>query len=263
MEFKEAIEISKKLNKRTFFTNPFFIFNNCFEKDGLVLENNTIEEEHPLLVFSSSYKDVSNKIIGTGFDEDMEEIRKKYEILKKEDLGLEFFYSTDDWIKLEGSKFKDIRKKINKFKKDHKVKILTSYPKEKVIALIEEWAKSKRDKEVNELTRKLFEQEVRESIESLDLLEHYENKSVFLEEDKRLIGFSIAVPHTNKIWVGLIQKTRRGIKGITPYLYHLSSKEIGEGKIFTSGADLKRFKERLRPIKIKNIYIIKIGDKIQ
>lgn len=266
MELSTAIELSNKLKKETFFTNPLFIYQNCFVEKDMLFENEKVEDKHPLLVYSDEYKDVSKQIIGTGFDEDIEQIKKKYIIVKKEDLGIEFFYSTDDWIKLEGSNFKKIRNQIKKFKKDYEFKILQEYPKNEIIKFLEEWAKEKRKKEVGELTKELFEHELDETKRNLDYINKCENKKLYIESEGRLLGFAVAIK-SGTGWVFLIQKNIHGITGLTQLFYHLISKEMGPGKVYASGAEaqdpnMKAFKESLRPIKTKKIYTIHVGEKI-
>ena len=168
---------------------------------------------------------------------------------------------------MEGAKFGDIRKKISKFQKEHKFTILNDYPNEKILEFLAEWAAEKRKKDVAELTKSLFEQELKESIENLELVKNCEHKKIFIEENGALIGFTVFVHLFDDLWAGLIQKTKQRIRGLPQYLYHLKAKEISENKILTTGAeaqdpDLKAFKESLRPIEIKTIYILKIGDKL-
>ncbi len=153
MNFNKALEWSNLLKKETFFTNPLFILQNCFINDNMLFENEAIEGKFPLLVYSDIYEDISDNFISTGFDEDLPDILKKYVLIKKEDLGLEFFYSTNDWINLEGKKFRSIRKKINKFEREHDFKILTSYPHKKIISFLNAWAEEKRKKTLRNLQK--------------------------------------------------------------------------------------------------------------
>ncbi len=266
-DFKQAQKLSHLLNKKTYFTNPFFILNNCFETSGMVFENGLVDGKHPLLVYSDKYTDVSNNIIGTGFDEDILLIQQKYELLKKELLGLEFIYSSDEWISLEGSSFKDIRKNIAKFEKEHNVKVLDNYPLEKVTEFLSQWAEEKRKKSTSEFTKELFESELKESIDNLRLLKQIDCISIYIEENGNLIGFSVLFPYIDNLWVALMQKTKHNIRGLPQYLYHQKARMMGSHKIFTTGAEaqdpnLRKFKESLNPIEVKNIYTLFIGSKL-
>ena len=267
MDFKVANEWSNKLRKKTFFTNPLFIIQNCFVKDNILLENNKVNEKYPLLVYFKEYQNISNQIIGTGFDEDIKNIERKYSILKTEDLGIEFFYATNDWINMAGKKFKDIRRHIHKFSNEHKFNILDSYPKEKIVAFLNAWAEEKRKKSTSRLTKELFEHELAESIQNLDLIQNLNYKAIYIEEEGSLLGFCIFFKYYDSLWVGLMQKTIPNIVGLPQYLYHLKSKSIGINQTFTTGAEaqdenLKKFKESLRPIEIKRICTIYVGDKL-
>lgn len=267
ISFEQAQKLSKWLDKKTYFTNPFFILRNCFENKGYVFETGLVNSVHPLLVYSEKYEDVSNKIINTGFDEDIPLIGKKYNILKKELLGIEFFYSSSEWINLEGGKFKEIRKAIFKFEKEHSFKAFDSYPADKVVAFLQEWAEGKRKKETSKDTKELFEHELEESLQNLRLLDNFKLKAIFIEEENILIGFCVFFHFVDNLWVALMQKTKHGVRGLPQYLYHLKSKGMGEGQIYTSGAEaldpnLKKFKESLNPKEVRNIYTIFIGSKL-
>ena len=230
----------------------------------MVFENGLVNGQHPLLVYSDKYKDVSNQIIGTGFDEDIVPIQQKYELLKKELIGLEFIYSSNDWISIDGIKFKDIRKNIAKFEKEHKIKVLDDYPAEKVLEFLNQWAEEKRKKSTSEFTRGLFESELKESIKNLKLLKKINHRAIYIEENEQLIGFSILFHYIGDLWIALMQKTKHNIRGLPQYLYHFKAKIMGSHKIFTTGAEaqdpnLKKFKESLNPVEVKNIYTLFIG----
>lgn len=101
---------------------------------------------------------------------------------------------------------------------------------------------------------------------NLDLLEEFPHNTIFIEENGDLIGFCIFFHYIDNLWIALIQKTKRGIRGLPQYLYHLKAKSMGKGNIFTSGAEaqdpnLRKFKESLNPIEAKNIYTIFIGSR--
>ncbi len=265
MDFNTALKFSNKIKKETFFINPLFIFQNCFTKNGILYENELIEEVNPLLIYPDNHEDISNQIIGTGFENDIDKIENIYTIDKKEELGLEFFYSTNDWINLEGSKFKRIRNQIKKFKKDYDFRILQDYPKDKVIEFLEEWGNEKRKKEVKELTKELFEHELKETKKNLNYIDKCENKKLYIESDGKLLGFAVAIKYGDN-WALLIQKNIHGITGLSQLFYHLISEEIGKDEIYATGAEaqdpnMKAFKESLRPIGIKKLYTIYIGSK--
>ena len=213
MNFDLALKYSRKLQKETFFTNPLFIMQNCFVKNNLVFENQKIQNQYPLLVFSTIYTNIPNHIIGTGFDEDLSIIKKKYFVDKIDNLGLEFIYSTNDWITLEGKSFRSIRKNINKFQKEHNIKVLFEYPKEKIINFLNYWAQDKRQKNVSDLTKELFEHELKESIKNLELVRNINYKAIYLEENGTLIGFCIFFNYYDSFWIALMQKTKLGIRG--------------------------------------------------
>ncbi len=271
LTFADAVKFSKKLKIRSYFANPFYLYHNCLqdEKNGevLIFEAIKIDDTYPLIFLPKNPKNFTNQIISTGFEEDIALIEKTHKLKSKEVLGLEYYYSTSEWIKLEGAKFSDIRKNINKFKKEHDVKLLSDYPEEKILEFLDNWAAEKRKKDVKELTKSVFEQELKESTENLRLIEKYNHKKIFVEEKGELIGFTIFIHLSDNLWVGLMQKTIKGIRGLPQYLYHLKAKEIGGDAVLTTGAeaqdpDLKAFKDSLRPIDVKTIYILRIGSKL-
>jgi len=269
LNFDDAVKLSKQLKIFSYFASPFYLYYNCLleEKGGetLVYEKQKIDNKYPLFCLPKS-DNFDNQIVATGFDEDIKHIEKTHTILNKKVIGYEYFYSTDDWIDLKGSSFKSIRKEINHFQKEHNFKILDKYPKKKIIEFINNWAEEKRKKEAKQLTKSLFEQELKESIENIKILETYGHKAIFLEEDGKLLSFSIFIHLFDNCWVALTQKTIHGLQGLPQFLHHLKSKVMGPGQIFATGAEaqdpnLKAFKESLRPCNVKPIYVIKIGNK--
>lgn len=262
ISFEDAVKISNELYRKTFFVNPFYICHNCFKSGSKVYEKSKVDGDYPLLVLPEKVNDLSGSIIGTGFGEDIERLEKDYDI-QSEPLGTEFFYSSDDWIFLEGSKFKDIRRKINRFQKESDFRILDNYSKDKIIDFMENWAEEKIARGMPDITKEFFEAELKESIGNLSLLENYPSKKIFIEICGELVGFCIMIHYVDNFWIALMQKTKQGIIGLPQFLYHLKAKEMGKGKIFTTGAEamdpnLRKFKDSLRPVKTKDIYTIYI-----
>ncbi|MEK6822498.1 MAG: phosphatidylglycerol lysyltransferase domain-containing protein [Nanoarchaeota archaeon] len=270
LSIEDAITFSAALRRRTFVANPFYLLYNCLweRQNGEVLlyEKERIDGEHPLLFLPRSPANFTNKIVSAGFDEDVPVIQKTHRLRSKEHSGFdEFVYSTDEWIALEGAPFKDIRKRIHGFQREHQVRIVDEYPKEHVLRFLHQWAAEKRTKEVSEATRGFFEVELEESAKNLDLIGRILHKKIFIEVDGALAGFSIFFPLVDDLWVALMQKTTHGIRGLPQFLYHLKAKEMGDKKFFTTGAaaqdpDLRKFKESLRPVEIKPIYVLRVGE---
>ena len=114
LTFAEALSLSKSLKKKSYFSNPFYIFHNCLTDGKLLFERSKIDEKYPLIFLPKESKDFTSSIISTGYDEDISIIEKTHRLLSKEVLGYEYFYSTSEWVSLEGSKFADIRKQISR-----------------------------------------------------------------------------------------------------------------------------------------------------
>jgi len=264
MKIEEACEISKYLQKKTFFSNPLFIMHIAHEKNGILYENDKINGIYPIMFYTKDLEELDNQIIGTAFEEDIEDLKDKYNFTIEEYPEIEFYYSTDSWIHMEGKKFKDARKIINKFNKEHNYSIFREYPINKLKEFMKIWKEDK-VKKFQEVP-KFFEEELKMSTTNLDLLENIEHKGIYIEENNKLIGFCIFFKLFDNFWVGLMQKTRHGIIGLPQLLYHLKSKEMGRGQIFSTGTDaeeesLQSFKEKLRPIKKKKLYRIFIKNK--
>ena len=155
VSFTDAIRFSKELKRKSYFANPFYLYHDCLyeEKNGEILlyEKTKIDNQYPLIFLPNNSENFTNQIISTGFDEDISIIEKTHHLKTKEILGYEYFYSTDEWINLQGAKFRDVRKQINKFQKEHHFKILNNYPKEKILKFLTNWATEKRKKEVTKL----------------------------------------------------------------------------------------------------------------
>jgi len=266
----DAIEISGELKRPTWFANPLFLLHNCLwdmQNGELVLyEKTKIDGRYPLMFLPGNPDDHTDAIVSTGFDEDIAVIERTHVLNAKEVLGLEYYYSTDEWIALDGPRFKDIRKQISKFERENAFTVLEDYPREKILAFLDEWAAEKRSKDVPELTRTLFEHELQESKENLEVLGRFEHKKLFMEISGQLAGFAVFIPYLPDLWVALMQKTKHGVRGLPQMLYHLKAKRMQGIKRFTTGAEaqdpqLKEFKESLRPIEVKTIYVLKIGRK--
>lgn len=268
IDCEKAIELSKKLNRFSYFSNPFYLYANCMwenrEGEDIVFETEVSDSKSSLLFLPKKVENAKGQRIGTAFEEDLKKIEEMgLRILQKQVIGIEYFYRTNDLINLEGSKFKSFRNEIRLFQKSYQFKIFADYQKEKIIEFMQEWIAQKKTDDKSELTKKLLESELENCKDYLKILDKIHHKKIFVEIDGKLAGFAVFLPFHEDLWAMLIQKANYKYKGLNKFIYHLASKEMEKIEFMTNAAEaqdkgLARFKESLNPTMKKEIYLVSI-----
>jgi len=259
------------LNRFSYFSNPFYLTHyglwENMNGEDIVFEKDVVDGEFNLLFCPRKEKNLANQRIGTAFDEDIKKIEElNLKITVKKALGVEYVYRTDEFARLEGADFRSFRKSINRFKKSYKFKVLSKYPKKKVLEFLDEWVKKKDLSGKTELTKEIFHSDLEACKDYLNMLDKIPNKQVYIEIDGKLAGFAVFLPLLDNLWVNLMQKVDYQYEGITKFLYHLKAKKMEGIEFFTTGAEaqdpkLAESKENLHPVKKLQIYFLYIGDK--
>lgn len=191
--------------------------------------------------------------------EEVEKIKgENIEIIIDKYIEQEFFFKTESLINPSG----DINRRINQFKNGYKFEVLNKYPKDKVREFYEFW-KNQRDRG-DSLT---FPEAEKEFFESLDGLEKYDIKQVYVVVDGLLAGFAWGVAHDSGNWVGLQLKVNYDFKGLSRFLHQERAKLFADHELFTIGtgareAGIAQFKEELGPVYKKEYHYVATGDKI-
>lgn len=268
---EEAVKLSKKLNKATFDSNPFYLVCNCFieERNGeeIVLDKDFTDGNIKPLFLPKKIENIRNQQISCVLEEDLELLKKlKFQIKKKELYGYEYMYRTKDLIELEGAQYRAFRKAINQFERLYKYKVLTEYPTPKVIDALKSWSEKRSLQDKSEESKKNRKLELELDMQWLGLLDKIPNKRIFIEIDNKLVGFAVFLKLNNELWIGLMQKTDYEIKGVSRFLYNLKAKEMKDIEFFSTGTpgddkELTDFKESMRPVKKVPIYVLEVGDK--
>lgn len=269
LTFDEAIEISNILNKKSYTITPFYIYYNFM----YIIKNNEklLVDYDPIDIQNINQQVLPKKKenqINSSFDllneNELKELNKnKIEILFKKHVENEYWYSTKEWQTLEGPKFRIIRKKINKFKKENNYKILFEYDLEKIKKFILNWeSKRENKKNISKISKTYLKLDAKHCIDTLNNINKFENKKIFVELNNKLIGFAIIIPFKD-YWVALMQKTDLKYNGLSEFLYNEKAKLMNG--IFTTGPaagdkNLSNFKLSLRPIKVEKLYYVETGN---
>jgi len=226
-------------SKSSFFVNPFYLIENCYfeEKDGEILVGQPSafrKNEFNLLHVPKSVKN------GQGFtllfDEEIERLKNLgLKIVKKSELGIEYFYKTSDYLNLEGHEFSKIRKNINNLNKKYQVKMFNSYNMAKTADFIKKWSGLKDTAAMAKKELDSFNHEVKTNIDALNLLEAVPNKSYFVEIDSELAGFRITTKISDDLWVGIFKKVTHSFKGLDEYIYQVSASDYQGIPWFSTG----------------------------
>lgn len=258
---EKAIELSKKLNKFSYFANSFYIYASCkFTEIGseeIVLD----VETNPKPLFLSDNLSILKSFneVSIVFDDDIVELEKMgFKITKKTLYGNEYFYKTENLIKLEGSEYRTFRKDINSFKKNYNFKVLDKYDKNKVIEFMENWHKERAKIKSGEELR-IFEYDFKGCLTYLEVMNKIPHEEIYVEIDGKLVGFAIFHKAYENLWVGLMQKTDLNYRGLSKLIYHLKCEKMKETEFFTTGTEaqgqgLAEFKDSLNPVKKLPLY---------
>jgi hypothetical protein len=261
----KAVELSKKLNRFTYFSNPFVLHSNCLLeiKNGeeIIIDTET-GLKNPFFLPQKLENIASYNKISCAFDEDIEKLeRLGFKITKKELYGLEYIYQTEDFIKMEGKRFREVRKDVSKFKKLYKFKILHKYPEKKILEFMKFWKENKNLENMPEEAREIFNLDYKESVDYVKIMDKLPNKATFIEVDKKLVGFAIDLKLHDNLRVNLMCKVNIKYDGITRFFYNLRAIQMSDIKYFTTGTEgkapgLEKFKESLHPVKKIPLYEI-------
>ena len=245
--------------KDRYVSNPFYILCCGYFDEGysnIFLRDEIYPNEFPFLGLPKDKKEWKKAIIAFASEKELEKIKEEgIKIKNVFQIGEEFYYKTEDLIKLEGEQFHNFRKAVGKFRKNYNFKILNNYPKDKIIEFINNWANQQKEK--NEMFEK-GEDYAKLCVQVKDKIP--EAKWVFIEVDNKLAGYCCSMPLSNNLWVGLHLKVDYSYKGLSRFLMYERVKQFPSIPFFTlgSGVDegVKSFKESLHPTKKEKRYFI-------
>jgi len=265
-EEAKSLSASFAKDRASFHINPFFL-THCYkeERNGetiLFEEDDVVKGTFDAITVPKLKENSHNQCYIYLFEEDITSLKKLGAEIKTQNLlGPEYFYKTEDFVKLDGSDFSRFRKKVNRFVKDFHPVVLNEYPKEKIKQFILNWATAKDTCNMSLLQKEIFDNETKSSLKYIDLLETIENKTFYVEIDNQLAGFRITCPLTSDLWCGITQKIDYKYKNLNKYLYHISAKEYENIDMFTTGGDalmpsLGQYKESMHPNNKRDFYFI-------
>lgn len=258
-----AVELGKRINRETYFVNPFWLAENCYWEDGngepIIYVYDWIDKtKHQL--FAPQRKENIKKHLELITQEDLQRVRKMS--IELEEVILieeEYFYKTKDLIEMKGKQFATFRKRVHKFQKTYKYSLSHSYPAEKITAFIKKWASTKDLKKYGPEAKTIFEWDLDNCLNYVKLLDKLPCKNLFVEIDGKLAGFAITCPLYPDLFVALMQKTDIQYQGLSRFLYHEKAKLYPDTAFFTVGTSalapgLETFKEELRPVRKEALY---------
>lgn len=265
---EKALEISEKLDKFTWFSNPFWIHTDCVyeEKNGELLVYDVTDGEKTLLFLPKKISNMIDKEIYLVFREDLVRIKRLgLEIKNKNFVAKEFIYKIKDLVELKGSDYSSFRKNLNKFKRRSDYKILHKYPKEKILKFLDIWANQKSLEGKSETTAKYLKEDLWSCQGYTRVLDKIPHKAIFVEIAGKLAGFAVFCRLKSGLWIGVMQKVDYKYRGLTQFLYHEKAKMMSPGEYFTTGPEaedpsLAKFKESLRPHKKLDIWGLILGN---
>jgi len=266
---KNAVEISHILAKKksSFFVNPFYLLNNCYfqERDGetLVFQSSIFRKgQHNLIHIPKHTDKLEQQGFTLLFNDEINELQSLgFKIIEKKEIGVEYFFKTADFLELKGKKFSQMRKTINKLKREHDINVFTFYDKNKAELFINEWAKSKNSEKMSEKERHGFDKELKSNLEAISLLDVISNNSYFVEVDHKLGGLAIDVRLNNDLYAGVFLKVNNRIKGLTELITELSCRGYKDTPFFTTGAaggneGLAEHNKHMHPCEEKMLYFV-------
>ncbi|MEK6959851.1 MAG: phosphatidylglycerol lysyltransferase domain-containing protein [Nanoarchaeota archaeon] len=267
---KKAVELSRFLDKFSYFANPFYLAANCWWEnrngEDLVFEKDAGSGAMILMIIPKKRENMVGQRISVAYDSDIEAIeRAGLKVAEKKEIGVEYIYLTDEFVTMAGGRFKTFRKEVHNFQKKYPIKVLEDYPKQKIVEFMRDWHAKKDISGKSDLTKAVFDADFQNCLDYLEMLPIISHKKVFIELDGRLVGFQVMVPMRDDLWIALMQKTDISLRGLTKLLYHLPAVEMAGVKYFTTGAEaqdpkLAEFKESIHPVMKLPIYYIQIDD---
>jgi hypothetical protein len=267
-----AISIEKfdsSKHDRSQFDIPFAFYSHELYLDlfGYIINNN----DENILVMQSIYCPYSfpayympkrksnwqNMRVVFATEEDIAAIEKeKIEFTYKEFWGKEYYYETKTLINPK----KKIRAHINRFKSHYKYKILHEYPIDKITAFYNRW------KEQKDQSGPYFKQGEQEFFYTLNNLDKYNVKQVYVEIGGELVGFIWGCYYDANHWIALQGKTDYEYSELSRFLDHELAKLFSECEYCTQGDDanekgLAFYKHSLGPYKELPYYYIETGER--
>lgn len=265
---KKAVELSRDLDRFSYFANPFYLAANCWWEcrngEDLVFEKDSNSGEMVLMILPKKKENMVGQRISVAYETDIKAIESAgLKVAEKKELGIEYVYLTEDFVTMAGGSFKTFRKECHNFQKKYPIKVLDDYPKDRIIEFMKDWHAKKDMSGKSDLTKAVFEADFQNCLDYLDMLPDIPHKNVFIELDGRLVGFQVMAPMRDDLWIALMQKTDVQLRGLTKLLYHLPAMKMEGIKYFTTGAEaqdpkLAEFKESIHPVKKLAIYDIQI-----
>ncbi len=236
----DFFSFEKELQRRSITPN-FFISKNYFEASKLVIleENNkmVVRDSDGVIKFPVIDLNSDNFVTELGCETDFEEFEGNG---KKSFFDKEYFYKADRFKDLKGGKFKVFRKNCNKLSKWG-----TEYKKvddeDLVVSCFEQWASDKEIFDLETIISYLF---ISDTI-----------KGLFYKGE--LLGFNLW--DSNYKFINYRYCFDGGkIKFLNEYLrlnfyLDMSNKVVNDGGVLGSES-LKRFKDKLNPVSIKERY---------
>lgn len=261
--FENVGKYIERINIRAFHINPFhLVLYYKFEEDG---DDIAVYTENGNLLFPTKQTKfmVGRKI--WCYKKSLENIKNLGLSIKNINVeGKDYFYKTSDFINLNGSDFKKIRKEINHFTKNYNYKIVQEHPIEKVKHFLDNWyngMKSRKSSEQLESCKDEYEV-------SLDVAKHLKKwpaaRAMYALVDNKLAGLAYFAPTYKDFWVALIQKTDKQYLGLGKFMYHEKAKLMADYETFTNGSDcndpsLISHKQRLNPVRVEENFPVEIA----
>lgn len=242
----------------SYFSHPsyadlFFYILKRNGEDILVMQDLYYPYSFPAIFLCRKKENWKNLSLTYGTQEDIEKIEKEgIKIGMKKYIGTEYFYSTSDFVDL---KIKKVKKRVRKFEELYEYKLFNKYAKNKIIAFYDQWkAQKKRAGDVFAEGEILF-------LFHLSNLEKYNIKQVYVEVDKRLVGFAFGVELSKDKWISLDLKADYKIKGLGEFLQCEIAKMFSDFREFSTGTGVKekgieQYKEELHPKYKRDYYFL-------
>lgn len=187
--------------------------------------------------------------------EEIEKIKaEKIEILRQQEMDVEFYYDTQEFVSPKG----DLAKRAKAFLKKHpNVVVKTSYPVEAIKAFYGEWKGQRAHTPGMGDDHDFF-------LFCLDNFDRYGIKQVYLEDNGKLVGFAFGVAWDEQHWIGLHLKVMYEYRDASRFLNVERAKQFADLPHLTLGggcgdAGIIAFKKGLKPTFTKTYFRIKTG----
>ncbi len=256
---RDAEKISRKFPVFSYRCNPYYLaYNGYTEQDSelLIYERDPLyKNEFPLIALPKNKEHWQRMIIDYVSEEELEEIKKTVSIKDSFPVGSEYYYSTADFVSLDNPHLKSFKKHCKKFESSYTYTLKNSYPTKKILAFLEKWEKSKKNR--NELFSMAKEYE-RFCILKCSSMK---GKWLFLEINGELAGYNLSYQIDKNFWIGIHQKVLYEYKGISRFLLHKRAAQFPKTTFFSLGQEARdegiaEFKEGLHPFKKINRYYV-------